>query len=262
MKKVQVVSDLHLEFCKTQKEAYGVLGDLTSKGTSDILIVAGDLVVSGKPEERSKAGDLLKFLCSSFPYVIFVPGNHDFYGDSIERANERFESLGSEISNLHVLQNKTAVLYGNSFHGTTMWFKDSVYNSVYSGLLSDFTAIENFRQHVYEECARAERFLQDSVDAGSIVITHHLPHNACISRNFMSSNLNRFFVCNMENLICTQKPALWIHGHTHEAVDTVLCETRVLCNPRGYPTRLENLKFTVGPTFEIEEKTEISNGNT
>jgi hypothetical protein len=28
---------------------------------------------------------------------------------------------------------------------------------------------------------------------------------------------------------------LWIHGHTHRRVDTVVDGTRVVSNPRGYP---------------------------
>ena len=28
---------------------------------------------------------------------------------------------------------------------------------------------------------------------------------------------------------------LWIHGHSHQAVDYEIANTRVLSNPRGYP---------------------------
>ena len=28
---------------------------------------------------------------------------------------------------------------------------------------------------------------------------------------------------------------LWIHGHTHGSRDYMLGQTRVICNPRGYP---------------------------
>ena len=29
--------------------------------------------------------------------------------------------------------------------------------------------------------------------------------------------------------------ALWVHGHSHTAVDYDVAGTRVVCNPRGYP---------------------------
>jgi len=28
---------------------------------------------------------------------------------------------------------------------------------------------------------------------------------------------------------------LWVHGHSHTAVDYEVAGTRVVCNPRGYP---------------------------
>jgi hypothetical protein len=35
--------------------------------------------------------------------------------------------------------------------------------------------------------------------------------------------------------VIESRAALWIHGHVHTAQDYRLGETRVLCNPRGYP---------------------------
>jgi predicted phosphodiesterase len=30
-------------------------------------------------------------------------------------------------------------------------------------------------------------------------------------------------------------PKLIVHGHTHDPCDYMIGETRVICNPRGYP---------------------------
>ena len=38
-------------------------------------------------------------------------------------------------------------------------------------------------------------------------------------------------------------PRLWIHGHTHGSKDYMLGDTRVICNPGGYPHRWENPNF-------------------
>lgn len=32
-----------------------------------------------------------------------------------------------------------------------------------------------------------------------------------------------------------EQMALWVHGHSHTAVDYDVAGTRVVCNPRGYP---------------------------
>ena len=36
-------------------------------------------------------------------------------------------------------------------------------------------------------------------------------------------------------LVERYQPALWIHGQTHEACDYLIGQTRIVCNPRGYP---------------------------
>jgi hypothetical protein len=48
--------------------------------------------------------------------------------------------------------------------------------------------------------------------------------------------LNRFFLCDMSGLIERVQPPLWCFGHTHDAVDKDVGATRLLCNPRGYPS--------------------------
>ena len=37
-----------------------------------------------------------------------------------------------------------------------------------------------------------------------------------------------------EDLMGGDQVALWVHGHSHTAVDYEVAGTRVVCNPRGY----------------------------
>jgi hypothetical protein len=57
----------------------------------------------------------------------------------------------------------------------------------------------------------------------------------CVSAQYKGSPLNPFFVCDVENIIYERTPKLWIHGHTHDSVDLKLGDTRIVCNPIGYP---------------------------
>jgi Icc-related predicted phosphoesterase len=42
------------------------------------------------------------------------------------------------------------------------------------------------------------------------------------------------------------RPALWLHGHTHGSCDYKLGDTRVVCNPMGYPGEVsEYTKLTI-----------------
>lgn len=67
------------------------------------------------------------------------------------------------------------------------------------------------------------------------MVTHHLPSHRSTAARFVRSPLNRFFVCDVEPLIVDRQPRLWVHGHTHAAMDYRIGATRVVCNPLGYP---------------------------
>jgi len=58
------------------------------------------------------------------------------------------------------------------------------------------------------------------------------------------------YASRLENLICAHEPALWVHGHLHDSVDYQLCETRVVCNPRGYLGHALNPNFN--PSFVVD----------
>jgi hypothetical protein len=68
-----------------------------------------------------------------------------------------------------------------------------------------------------------------------VVVTHHLPSQRCVAPQWAGHPLNPFFVCELDALIQERRPAIWIHGHTHDSVDVRVGETRILCNPFGYP---------------------------
>jgi hypothetical protein len=75
----------------------------------------------------------------------------------------------------------------------------------------------------------------DRVCALDVVVTHHLPSYQSVPDCFRGDQLNRFYVCNQERLIVEKQPQLWLHGHTHTPCDYLVDETRIVCNPLGYP---------------------------
>jgi Icc-related predicted phosphoesterase len=80
------------------------------------------------------------------------------------------------------------------------------------------------------------------IQAGDIVISHHLPTYASVAKQFAGDSLNPAFATENFELIEATKPAMWIHGHTHTPCDYMLGATRVICNPKGYYD--ENFYFT------------------
>lgn len=69
-----------------------------------------------------------------------------------------------------------------------------------------------------------------------VVIGHHTPsHTSCHPRYKDDQVMNGGYHSDLSEFIL-DRPAikLWTHGHTHEAFDYMIGDTRIVCNPRGY----------------------------
>ena len=222
---VQILSDLHLEFHRNRWKEFLESFDPTGV---DVAVVAGDLCT---PSLLDRAIDSL---CARFPAIVYVLGNHEYYGSSPQSVHDALASLRDALPNFHWLQNEVMEIAGVRFAGTTLWFRDDPLNSSYEQALNDFALIRRFKPWVYEENERALEFLEKEVPSAEVVVTHHLPSEQSVVPAFEDDPLNRFFLCEVDDLIRRGKPALWIHGHTHVSIDCRLGETQVLCNPLGY----------------------------
>ena len=142
-------------------------------------------------------------------------------------------------SNLKVLDNAVAEIGGHRFIGSTLFFSFDPLNQLHEKYMNDFWMTEHYRENVYAENEVAVRFLNETVMPGDIVITHHLPTVKSVHPMFRGSELNRFFICDLERLLSAMAPAVWIHGHTHFSFDYTFDQTRIVCNPRGYPHAID-----------------------
>ena len=224
--RVQVMSDLHLEFYRDRGAAF--LAALDPSG-ADVLVVAGDLT------SASLLADALTRLCSKYRDVVYVSGNHEAYGTTPRSVEELRDRLVRDLNNLYWLDEDFVVIQGQRFVGTTLWFPDSPESRSHRDRVNDFRMIRDFTPWVFEKNARAVRFLDENVHAGDVVVTHYLPSQRSVDFAYAGDPSNAFFVCDVEPLVAQRSAALWVHGHTHTACDYALGRTMVLCNPRGYP---------------------------
>jgi len=111
--KIQICSDLHLEF--------GTNENLYTKMVStdaDVLVLAGDI---------SNSGDIIDVLkeiqLDSEKKVIFVPGNHDYYGSSRKNLDKMFYSMSER--DIHVLIERDICIGNVCFIGSTGWWDGS-----------------------------------------------------------------------------------------------------------------------------------------
>lgn len=224
--RILLLSDVHTEFHADKGRAF--FESFAKFDDYDVAVLAGDISdFTGMPAALEYAADNLK-------RAVYVIGNHEAYGGSINTALRRAATECERHGNLTHLEASSVIIDGVKFVGATMWFPELPDNCLYEHYLNDFTLIRDFRDKVYKQndCTRA--YLNGAVEPGCVVITHHLPCRQAVHPKWRRSVLNRFFVCDQEQLIREEKPALWCFGHTHESVYEVIGETRLVANPFGY----------------------------
>ena len=240
--RMQVLSDIHLEYHGAPWAAFVAE---VARDDVDVIVLAGDICSAAQLREV-----LLAFLTCDAE-VVYVLGNHEFYGSGFGAIRAELAHIAASSPRLHWLDNSVAHVCGRRFVGTTLWFPDAVENAIYSGGLSDFHLIDDFAAQVYQENARAVAFLRETVVAGDIVVTHHLPSWRSVSPRFLHEPLTRFFVTPLDDLVEASGVPLWIHGHTHDSFDYMLGHTRVVCNPLGYLGHGTNGDFDGGLVVEV-----------
>jgi Icc-related predicted phosphoesterase len=251
--KLNILSDLHLS-----------LGALEiPRNGADTVILAGDIA---RPKEAvSWASGFAK-------PVLYVPGNHEFYGSTIAGAADELKQLCAG-SNIRVLDNDEVIIEGVRFLGTTLWTDFMLFGegeeraaAIREALsfMRDFSRIRNGEaaQALFTPADSAAlfklhaRWLEDKLSephAGpTVVITHHAPSRMSIHPRFTGSLLNACFVSDAERLIDGARARLWVHGHTHDSFDYLLNGTRVVCNPRGYAKDGANENPLFDPDFLVE----------
>lgn len=240
--KIQLASDLHVEFMGLN-EWNDVLEDFD--GEADVLVLAGDIIPLKYVDQ---VRNTLKPFCDRYEDVIFVPGNHEYYGSSIKDAHSILGAVQNELYNLHVLRNSEIVIKRQKFFGGTLWFPELPKGLDHlKQLLNDFELIEGIEPFCYDQYHEFQRKAVQHLGKDVVVVSHHLPSWESVAIRYTASPLNRFFVGDCESLIKGFQPKLWLHGHTHESCDFVgqrfeprsgedplLGRCRIVCNPYGY----------------------------
>lgn len=162
--KLQVVSDLHLEFGPVRIE---------NAGNTDVLILSGDICVANDLGERDvynmlgehtkshRYHSFFEECCAKFPYVLYVMGNHEHYhGDYATSIVKLREKLGY-LPNLIILDKEAFKIKDVLFVGGTLWtdMNKEDPNTLYriKGVMNDYRIIENsnevvtFNTPVYED---------------------------------------------------------------------------------------------------------------
>ena len=79
--------------------------------------------------------------------------------------------------------------------------------------------------------------LADLKDRKVVVCTHHQPSFSSVAERYKHETImNGAFCSNLDEFILDHPQIkLWTAGHTHNAMDYRIGDTRIFVNPRGYP---------------------------
>ncbi len=248
--KIHIASDFHMEFTPTWSY---------QPPKADVSILAGDIA-------PGHAGpDFIKDMGYKNP-VIVVAGNHEFYGCDYDEMKPKlwadYEGFGirlleNEATEINVRGEEVLVL------GATLWTDFRLYGDTGTSILAAQYGMNDFRQITRRDGDRLftandtaeinsmsvgwlDNQLKRNFGRKTVVVTHHAPSATSISPQFSGSPLNPAFVSNLEHLMLKYAPTLWVHGHVHSSHDYMIGQTRVVANPRGYPTD----RFRLGLAFE------------
>jgi predicted phosphohydrolase len=249
--RLHILSDLHTEF-----------GDVSLPAPqADVVVLAGDTGLH-------RSG--VRWAAAQFrgQTLVYVAGNHEYYGEKIPRHSEKLRNFAPECG-VHFLENEALVVGDVALLGCTLWTDFLLHGDVRTAAseaerhLTDygriwFRSARRYRKLRAHDTARLHtrslQWLAEEIPrhAGRkvVVVTHHAPSARSVPDRFRNDPVSAAYASSLDAFVASSGVHLWIHGHVHESADYCIGGTRVVCNPRGYPDDL-NPGFVSGLVVEV-----------
>jgi predicted phosphohydrolase len=261
---VRLFSDIHLEFEHTFR--------IPNLKKNQVVLLAGDIGRQGRTS-GSLNKELEAFLLdtlSSGAIVLFVTGNHEYYGSRIDKLNKLLKEFQSNNENFYFLDDESILINEIEFIGGTLWTdfnnqnsltfleiggdkkflgktanttkdyqkirkKGSLYGKVnYSNLMTKDTYLLHKQTLRYIKSRIGESHTQ-------FVMTHFAPSELFLDKKRWSGeqtngydyNISKYaYYSELESI--AEEFDYWASGHTHKYVDESKNGVRYLSHPRGY----------------------------
>ena len=247
--KIDVVSDLHLEFA---------IWNPVNPNNADVLILAGDVIPIKLLDYKEKGYVTFFEKCAKlYKDVIYIFGNHEFYHGDLDTSLYDAKEHLKHIDNLHLLNNEVIQIDDVAFFCGTMWTdcnkEDPMTMLSLTRSMNDYSCIRNSAKasaYGYQDIIDPadtvaehkifKKFLIKNLplykDQKCIVVTHHAPSFRAVPEQYKYDyEMNGGYVSDMDAFILN-RPYIkyWIYGHSHSPMEFKIGDTTVLNNARGY----------------------------
>lgn len=254
--RVKVLSDLHLE----GKQGYNnKFNDWAQNNDEDVLVLAGDIAVG--PLQVGQA--ITYFKNCGFREILYTAGNHELYHHS----RSDFNLLRASVveAGAHFLDaNEIIKIQDVSFFGGTLWTcfgYDPIATSTAMRYINDFRVVKDWTPaKAIKEFERQSQFIKhayETTKGKKCIVTHFLPATECVAERYKSDNveflLNKYFANDLGSWIETLEDTTWLFGHTHDSMDFMINNTRLVSNPLGYTREVipDFAKFNPNKVIEL-----------
>lgn len=255
MTKIALISDLHNELLR---ETGHPVPDIRLNADVDVLVLAGNIDI----QEQGARYAVKQSQRLDIP-VIYVLGNHEFYGTQhrpvIEKVLE--ETHGTDVT---ILDAESVVIADTLFIGATLWtdlelFGSNRKNQVLSHAALNSSDFDNIRL-VHKPFSRAftpsiscfwheedrafiEAELAKDYDGKKVVISHHAPSRECLSSEEQEDLLSACHASHLDWMIDKYQPEAWLYGHTHYPNQLQRGKTTVINNPAGNSQQAQSPEY-------------------
>lgn len=250
--RLQILSDLHIDSYARQSHPMGHI----PKTDADVVLVAGDTANSdsGMPWLQEQAERL------QVP-LITIAGNHEYFGEDVLHFDHKLATWdnydSSTQSGVRFLQCQHVDIGDIRILGCTLWTdyeyqanEETVtiakrfmrdYKQIYAGT-ELFTPEVSMQIHNKQRTWLKQALITaKQLDKKVVVMSHHSISPLSVSEKFATLPSNAAFVSDLSAWMHEPwAPTLWVHGHTHEAFDYRINNTRVIVNPRAYPNEVSS----------------------